>query len=186
MLGVQGEKEGYGLLSEVNVDGVECIVADIVVSDGHYEWDESVEMSIYWFKNSVEIIPTVVARPESIIVDCITADEDDIWVEVLEVADDELSIFGHTDITTCCYFELFCVESRCGFVVSNFQGFSLWICEFDGVESVGGEVGDEDRVDVALPDGLDVLEFESEVGGLLVYDGVVLTEGEGEVGEGHS
>lgn len=70
-----------------------------MISNGHYQWNQSVQFIVQGVEKVIEIVPTVIAGSHSIIVCVVATDDNDIRVVIDKILCDFHSFLGHTNVT---------------------------------------------------------------------------------------
>lgn len=96
------------------------IETDIVITYGEDQRNDSVEFGVDGIEHRIELIPTKEAAPHGIIVYCVSAQNDHIWLEVYQVRCHFLTLCSHAQITAYCHLDLLGIVPRDSFVIGPF------------------------------------------------------------------
>lgn len=81
MLRIEGKEKRHILQSSSNSRLCEGIKADIMISNAHNNWYQSIQFFVNRLKHPIKIIPAVVAVTHAVIINSVSSKNDDIWVE---------------------------------------------------------------------------------------------------------
>lgn len=96
------------------------VKTDIVITNSENKGHYSVKFGVDGIEHRIELIPTEEAAPHGIIVNCVSAQNDHIWLEIYQIRGHFLALSGHAQIATHCHLDLLGIVSRHCLVIGPF------------------------------------------------------------------